>query len=122
MRSFIHFVRVGLWSVRTCAPHSTHSISPRPEGSKPLHFGQESDGGAILDSTVNCSSMMFHPVFDFGLFGYQIANLLIRRYLSLSPQELVFQGESSKANPTGFCILEQVSGQVALLRLVLLNR
>ena len=122
MRSFFHFVRVGSWSVRTFAPHNTHSISPRPEGSKPLHFGQESDGGAILDSTVNCSSMMFHPVFDFGLFGYQIANLLIRRYLSLSPQELVFQGESSKANPTGFCILGQVSGQVALLRLVLLNR
>ena len=87
-----------------------------------IHFGQESDGGAILDSTVNSSSMMFHPVFDFGLFGYQIANLLIRRCLSLSPQELVFQEESSKANPTEFCILGQVSGQVALLRLVLLNR
>ena len=122
MRSFIHFVRVGSWSVRTCAPHSTHSISPRPEGSNPLHFGQESDGGAILDSTVNSSSMMFHPVFDFGLFGYQIANLLIRRFLSSSPQGLVFQEESSKANPKGFCILGQVSGQVALLRLVLGNR
>lgn len=70
MRSFIHCVRVGSWSVRTLAPQSSHCISPRAEGNKPLHFGHERGGGAILDSTVNSSSMIVHPVFDFGLFAY----------------------------------------------------
>ena len=55
--SSFHFRRVAGWSTRTRASHSVHWSSPKPEGRSPVHLGQESGGGATLDSTLSSSTM-----------------------------------------------------------------
>ncbi len=55
--SSFHFRRVAGWSIRTRATQRVQLSSPKPMGSIPPHFGQESGGGATLDSTLNSSVM-----------------------------------------------------------------
>ena len=52
-----HLRRVASWLTRTRALQRLHSISPKPVGSMPPHFGQDRGGGATLDSTLNSSAM-----------------------------------------------------------------